>query len=207
MHNEELSSYLARLAHPARKAYATAYAEHVLNGAAEPEVPLSVDAETATKIQRKVTKYASASSKPEVLQAPVISEGLVHLPDALRAYAAERGDTELLGLVDAFTALPQPQGEQEKLSDYYEPETVPAFVETANVDVLDITDLEPSLARALALKLVMWNGRGKVYSRRNGRRYLSRDIRRMDLNDATVQALPNYPDLITVVRERNITRA
>jgi hypothetical protein len=132
-------------------------------------------------------------------------DGLQHLPEAVRQYAADHNDTELLGLVDAFTASTSATpGVSERLSDYYTAETVPAFVETADVDVLDLTDLGADHARALALKLARWNGGGRVYSYRNGRRYLNRGVRRIDLNDATVQALPNYGDLLGVIRERGI---
>jgi hypothetical protein len=201
-----LSAYLERLVHPARKAYATAYADHLLTGSAKPEVPSGIDADTATKIVRKVKRYAAAapevSVQPTAVPTPSLPDGLQHLPEAVRAYAAEHGDAELLGLVDAFTA--STPGVSERLSDYYTPEAVPAFVETAEVDVLDLTDLGADHARALALKLARWNGGGRVYSYRNGRRYLNRGIRRIDLNDATVQALPNYSDLLGVVSERGI---
>lgn len=73
--------------------------------------------------------------------------------------------------------------------------------------MLDLTDLEANHARTLALKLTRWNGRGKVYSYRNGRRYLNRTVRCIDLNDPTVQALPNYSDLLGIVSERGIARA
>ena len=80
-------------------------------------------------------------------------------------------------------------------------------METADVDVLDLTDLGADHARALAPKLVRWNGQGRVYNYRNGRRYLNRTVRRIDLNDPTVQTLPNYSDLLAVVSERGIARA
>jgi hypothetical protein len=199
-----LSAYLGRLVHPARKAYASAYADHLLTGSDRPEVPATVDADTAAKIARKVKRYAADTTPRTPSAAPAeVPDGLQHLPEAVRAYAAEHGDTELLGLVDAFTA--STPGVSERLSDYYTPEAVPAFVETAEVDVLDLTDLGADHARALALKLARWNGGGgRVYSYRNGRRYLNRGVRRIDLNDATVQALPNYSDLVAVCQERGI---
>jgi hypothetical protein len=80
----------------------------------------------------------------------------------------------------------------------------PAFIDTGEVDALDVTDLEPELARTLALKLARWNGGGKVYARRDGRRYISRSVKCLDLNDPTVQSLPNYSDLMAVVRERGV---
>ncbi len=211
----DLAAYLERLVHPARKAYATAYAEHITSGTAKPQVPSGVDHDTAAKIARKVTRYASQPAAPVTPSASPAepSDGLHHLPEAVRAYAAEHGDAELLGLVDAFVpgevAPPVSAGvsEHEKLSDHYTPEVTPSFVVTADVDVLDLTDLEAALARAFALKLARWNGGGKVYSYRNGRRYLNRTVRRIDLNDPTVQALPNYSDLMGVVSERGIARA
>jgi hypothetical protein len=181
-----LSAYLERLVHPARKAYATAYADHLLTSSAKPEVPSGIDAETATKIARKVKRYAAAAPGVSV-QPASMPDGLQHLPEAVQQYAADHGDAELLGLVDVFTASTSTPEGSERLSDYYTAETVPAFVETAEVDVLDLTDLEADHARTLALKLARWNGGGgKVYSYRNGRRYLNRGIRRIDLNDATV---------------------
>lgn len=200
-----LAAYLERLAHPARKAYATRrYAAHVLSGAPAPERPEALDAETAAKIARKVARYAAAAPAP-LVAAPIGScDGLEHLPEAVRAYALEHGDGELLGLVDAFVSPSRAEGDTERLSDYYTPETVPAFIESAEVDVLDLTGLEPTQARELALKLSRWNGGGRVYSRRNGRRYLDRKVRRIDLNDPTVRALPNYDDLLAVVRERGV---
>lgn len=196
-----LTAYLERLAHPARKAYATAYAEHLVTGSAKPSAPKGVDAETASKIACKVERYAKDTTvTPEPL------DGLTHLPDAVRAYAAEHGDAELLDLIEAFVPSAETMAE-EHLGDYYNPETTPAFVETVDVDVLDLTGLEPGLARELALKLARWNGGGRVYSRRAGRRYLNRTVRRIDLNDPTVRALPNYDDLLAVISERGIVRA
>ena len=188
-----LSSYLGRLVHPARKAYATAYAEHILTNSATPKVPTTLNADTAQKIRCKVERYAkTADTGEDIAGACDISEGLIHLPEAVRAYALEHGDSDLLSIVEGFV----PSAATERMSDHYRPQQESTIVETVDVDCLDITDLEPSLARELALKLVRWNGRGKVYSRRNDRRYLHRDIRRIDLADATVQALPNYSDLV-----------
>ncbi len=99
-------------------------------------------------------------------------------------------------------------GVTERLSGYYTAEAVPAFVEMAYVNVLDLTDLEATHSCELALKLTRWNGGGsKGYTRRGGRRYLNRGVRRIDLNDPTVQALPNYSDLLAVVSERGTARA
>lgn len=199
-----LTAYLERLVHPARKAYATAYAEHLLEGSPKPSAPKGVDAETAAKIARKVERYAKVAPTAGV-SVQTNEDGLPHLPEAVRHYAADHGDAELLDLVEAFVPSPSvAEGELERLSDYYNPETTPAFIETVDVDVLDLTGLEPGLARELALKLARWNGGGKVYARRGGRRYLSRTVRRIDLNDPTVQALPNYDDLRAVVSERRI---
>lgn len=202
-----LISYLERLVHPARKAYATAYAAYILEGATKPKAT-GLDRDTAAKIAHKVERYSRQNPMTTGGDAPQTvathNEGLSHLPDAVRAYAAEHGDAELLGLVDAFISPLEPNGESETLADYYRPEVSPAFIETAEVDVLDLTGLEPELARELALKLARWNGGGKVYSRRNGRRYLHGDVRRIDLNDPTVQSLPNYEDLQAVVHERGV---
>lgn len=206
-----LTSYLERLVHPARKAYAAAYAKHLLSGAAAPKVPKSLDAETAAKIARKVTRYAAAPSV-DTDTGPTLAD----LADTLRAYAAKRADAELLGLVDAFVPadmlerqveaeLEQAAYEEcERISDYYHPERTVAMIETAEVDVLDLTGLEPELARAFALKLARWNGGGKVYNYRGGRRYLNGRIRAIDLDDETVRSLPNYEDLRAVVSERRI---
>lgn len=207
--NPELTAYLDRLIIPARKAYATAYADHILAGAAAPKLPKGLDSETADKIERKIRKYSALTPlkrQPIATQTPAIPDGLLHLPEALQVYASERGDAELLELLHAFVP-PVDTNEGERMSDHYTPERTPAFVDTSEVDALDITDLEPSLARALALKLAKWNGRegkGSVYERRNGRRYLSRRIKCVDLNDPTVQALPNYSDLAAVVKERGV---
>lgn len=95
----ELTAYLERLVHPTRKAYATAYAEHIVTGAAQPEVPSGMDSDTAAKIVRKVTRYAAAPCTPS---AGVSAPTLTDLAETMRAYAAERGDAELAGLVDAF---------------------------------------------------------------------------------------------------------
>jgi hypothetical protein len=206
----ELSAYLGRLVHPARKAYATAYAEHIVNGAAAPKVPLTLDRETARKIQGKVTRYAKRSPAAPTLPSPD-GPTINDMAATLQAYAAQRDDSELLGLLEAFVpstpAEVQAGGCLEKLSDYYSHEPIPAVIDTAECDILDITDLEPSLARALALKLVRWNKGGKVYERRNGRRYINRRIKTIDLNDATVQALPNYSDLVAVCQERGMHHA
>lgn len=202
-----LTAYLERLVHPARKAYATAYAAHILEGAAKPKAK-GLEAETASKIARKVERYSKTMTTGERAGVSVQPEGLAHLPDAVRAYAEDHGDTELLGLVEAFVPgdqLPPAAPEvSERISDYYTPERSVAMVETAEVDVLDLTGLEPTLARELALKLARWNGGGKVYNRRNGTRYLNRTVRRIDLNDPTVQSLPNYEDLVAVVHERGV---
>ena len=199
-----LSSYLERLIHPARKAYATAYAEHILASSNAPKVPTALDADTAQKIRRKVERYAkTADTAEDIAGACNIPEGLAHLPEAVRAYAREHGDSDLLSIVEGFV----PSAATERMSDHYQPQQESTIVETVEVDCLDITDLEPSLAKVLALKLVRWNGRGKVYSRRNGRRYLHRDIRRIDLADATVQALPNYSDLLATMHHRGVPLA
>lgn len=254
----ELSAYLDRLAHPKRRSYALAVADALAAGKPSPKTPKGLDAQTADKIARKVARFANGGKRRNITGAqdiqPDHGEGLAHLPEALRAYAQERGDTELLGLVNVFTGDMSgevhiwidgeyicreseqdnhircwEQREQlthvhtelnadnsksfhfsrqaQRMSDHYHPEHEPHIIENVNVDCLDITDLEPSLAKALALKLVKWNGRGKVYSRRNGRRYLHGDIRRIDLNDKTVQALPNYSDLVSVVKSQHITAA
>jgi len=208
--NAELTAYLARLAHPARRAYASAYASHILTGAAAPKRPKGLDADTAEKIQRKVERYAKAApSTPATPSLPDGAPTLQDMAETLRAYAAECGNAELLGLVDAFTSPAEVDAGEclERLSDYYKHESTPAFVDTAECDALDITDLEPSLSRALALKLARWNNGGKVYERRNGRRYLARHIKRIDVNDATVQALPNYCDLVSTLKERGIAAA
>jgi hypothetical protein len=203
--NPELAAYLARLVHPARKAYATAYAEHILSGAVAPKLPSTLDRDTARKIQGKVTRYAK-STKPAAT--PTLEPTLQDMAATLQAYAAQCEDSELLGLLEAF--VPSTPAEiqagdcLEKLSDYYTPESTSAIIDTAECDILDITDLAPSLARALALKLVKWNNGGKVYERRNGRRYINRRIKTIDLNDAAVQALPNYGDLVDVCKERGI---
>jgi hypothetical protein len=201
----ELAAYLERLVHPARKAYASAYADHILKGAAAPKLPSALDRETARKIQGKVARYAKST---KAAATPALEPTLQDMAATLQAYAAQRDDSELLGLLEAFvpaTPAEVQAGEcLEKLSDYYTPESTPAIIDTAECDILDVTDLEPSLARALALKLVRWNNGGKVYERRNGRRYINRRIKTIDLNDATVQALPNYSDLVAVCQERGI---
>ena len=162
--------------------------------------------DTARKIQGKVARYAKSTTTPTLPSpdGPTIND----LAATLQAYAAQREDSELLGLLEAFVPSSPAEVEagecMEKLSDYYNHENTPAIIDTGDVDILDVTDLEPSMARALALKLVKWNKGGKVYERRNGRRYINRRVKAIDLNDATVQALPNYSDLVDVCRERGI---
>ena len=41
--NPALTTYLERLVHPVRKSYASAYAEHLLSGAAAPKLPKGLD--------------------------------------------------------------------------------------------------------------------------------------------------------------------
>jgi hypothetical protein len=213
----ELAAYLQRLVHPARRKYASAYAEHILTGAAAPKVPKGLDHETADKIARKVRKYAAltpldrspvraAQTPPEPVHA--IPDGLLALPETLRLWAAKYERPDLLEILAAHgleaEVPPVDTDGGERMADHYTPEYTPAIIDSGECDALDITDLEPYLARTLAFKLTGWNGPGPVYERRNGRRYISRRIKCIDLNDPTVQQVPSFSDLAHVVRERGV---
>ena len=79
------------------------------------------------------------------------------------------------------------------------------FITTNEVDVLDLTGLEGREASTLALRLKAWNpGVTRVYSRREGRRYLAGEVRTVDLEDPTLKGLGSYDDLEALVRERRV---
>lgn len=107
------------------------------------------------------------------------------------AAAAVRGSSrrEAARMRDSYQEGPQP----------------PAFIDTHEIDTMDITGLEAADARELALHLKRWNPRvSKVYKRRAGRRFIHPDVRRVDLNNKLIKSLPFYEDLLTVVKERKI---
>ena len=84
-------------------------------------------------------------------------------------------------------------------------ERLPMFVSTVELDVIDVTGLEGREASTLSAKLLGWNkGVKKVFTRRNGRRYISPSIYRMDLNDPFIQSMPFYEELRALVDERKI---
>lgn len=56
------------------------------------------------------------------------------------------------------------------------------MVQDVNIDLLDITGLETNQARSLALLLAKWNGRGPVYAWHNGKRYLNKRIKTLQIN-------------------------
>ena len=81
----------------------------------------------------------------------------------------------------------------------------PMFLESAELDIADVTGLDAKEARALALRLSKWNpSAAKVYLYRQGKRYLTPAVVRMDLNDPVVKSMPFYDDVLDIVRERRL---
>lgn len=78
----------------------------------------------------------------------------------------------------------------------------PMFYNSVNVDALDVTGLEGREASTLALLLKQWNPQArKVYVRRQGRRFLSKEIRLIDLNHPVVKGLAGRDDVLAVAKE------
>lgn len=81
----------------------------------------------------------------------------------------------------------------------------PAFLESNEIDRVDLTGMEGKDASALALKLKKWNPKAKkVYKYRNGKRYISPSVVRLDLNDPLVKAQPWRDDLVELVKEKHL---
>jgi hypothetical protein len=74
------------------------------------------------------------------------------------------------------------------------------MIDSVNVDILDVTGLDAPTAKELSRRLRRWNGKGRVYTRRNGNRYLSRRIRKIDLANPFIQSLAGYDDLLQAVK-------
>lgn len=82
---------------------------------------------------------------------------------------------------------------------------LPAFIDTREVDSIDITGLEATEARELALHLKRWNPNSrKVYSWRKGKRYLHPSVTILDLNHPFIKGMSFREDLLALVKERNI---
>lgn len=117
--------------------------------------------------------------------------------EALRDEAAEvvkaQGRRGAARLRDAFTANAGNFGDG------------PAFIDSVEADTIDVTGLEGRDASTFALLARRWNPKIKrVYTWRNGKRYLTPAVTRIDLNHPFVKAQPWYDDLLAVVRERNV---
>lgn len=81
----------------------------------------------------------------------------------------------------------------------------PAFIDSVEADTIDVTGLEGRDASTFALLAKRWNPKIKrVYTWRNGKRYVTPALTRLDLNHPFVKAQPWYDDLLSVVRERNL---
>jgi hypothetical protein len=92
-------------------------------------------------------------------------------------------------MIDAFVLYLQveyPEVMQVSLKDEYVPEDVKVFVTDSNIDALDLTGLEGRQAQNLALLLTRWNGSGRAYRWRNGKRYLNSSIKTLQVNHPLV---------------------
>ena len=84
-------------------------------------------------------------------------------------------------------------------------EEAPAFIDSNEVDAIDITGLEGGEARRLALLLKRWNSNAKrVFVRRKGLRYLSPSVRRININHPFIREMSFHNDLLVLIKERNI---
>lgn len=87
---------------------------------------------------------------------------------------------------------------------------IAAFVDTREVDAVDLTGLEPIDAKRLALRLAEWNPNAKkVYKWRGPaggkqKRYLNPSVSVIDLNDPIVREIGLDDDIWPVVREKHI---
>ena len=144
--------------------------------------------------------------------------------DVLSEYTAAEGDAALRDLmaaaqedvsaarrrVEAHLASERAdvrKGEAAALRDAYQEdeEHLPMMISTVEIDVIDVSGLEGRDASTLSAKLLGWNkGIKKVYTRRNGRRYISPSVTRMDINDPFIKSMPFYEDLRALVDERKI---
>ncbi len=75
------------------------------------------------------------------------------------------------------------------------------MVDSAEVDFLDVTGLSGDEARELSWRLRRWNGKGRVFTRRNGKRYLHKRIRKIDLANSFVRNLGCYDDLMSTLKD------
>lgn len=83
--------------------------------------------------------------------------------------------------------------------------STPAWVESREIEAVDLTGLDARDAQRLALKLTTWNpAASKVYKWRDGRRYLHPGVVRLNLNDETIRDLGLDADVWRVVHELHI---
>ena len=76
-----------------------------------------------------------------------------------------------------------------------------AFVESVNVDAIDITGLSGRDRARLALRLSKWNPNTKpLFVERNGKKYISSKVRRVNMNDPLLVELGLDEDIREVVR-------
>jgi hypothetical protein len=89
---------------------------------------------------------------------------------------------EMINAFVLYLQVEYPQVMQVSLKDEYVPEDVKVFVTDSNIDALDLTGLDSRQAQNLALLLTRWNGSGKAYKWRDGKRYLDSSIKTLQVN-------------------------
>ncbi|MCA9840178.1 MAG: hypothetical protein KC422_24925 [Trueperaceae bacterium] len=81
----------------------------------------------------------------------------------------------------------------------------PRWIDSPEVDSLDVTGLEGEDARTFALLVGRWNpGIKQVYSKRNGKRYLTAAVTRIDLNHKLIDELGFRDELEALIKDKNI---
>ena len=116
---------------------------------------------------------------------------------------AQESDPILLELIINFWGVDKIGSITESLKDeFFEAvkDKEEWFIDTVELDSLDITGLEGYEAQVLALKLASWNGPGSVYNFRAGKRYLHKRIRVLNMLDPDIMALDSYETLVDSIK-------
>lgn len=155
--------------------------------------------------------WRRAFAEADALLAELADLAAAAYDDGFGQFIADRrrllaGEVEHLAAREAAGERIRARPELDMLRDEFEAEPEAAepahrFVSSVEVDRADVTGLEAADARALALRLQAWNGRGPVYTRRGGQRFLHPRITRLDLADPLIRRLDFADDLEALVDE------
>lgn len=98
---------------------------------------------------------------------------------------------------------------ESSLSDFYKDQARPVLADSVELDSIDVTGLDVLERKALKAHLAYRNNCrvSEVFSKRNGRYYIAKGIRVIDLSNETVKALPFYDDLVSLIDSKELTYA